>query len=123
MDLLTINALVASDRVLVPVEAAPYSLDGLLDLLGTVRSIQERENTGLQIAGLLLTKVDVRTSMSTEAEAMLREHFGPLVYDVVVPYLAEAPKAAGEHRSMVNTKKSRLGPIYMSLAEVILNAG
>jgi chromosome partitioning protein len=91
---LTVNALAAADRVLVPVQAEYYALEGLSQLLGSIDLVKRRLNPGLGIAGILLTMVDARTRLAAEVEAELRSHFGELVFSTTVPRsirLAEAP--------------------------------
>ncbi len=88
------NALAAADRVLVPVQAEYYALEGLSQLLRSVDIIKARLNPGLQIAGVLLTMVDGRTRLSADVDAELRRHLGELVFATSVPRsvrLAEAP--------------------------------
>jgi chromosome partitioning protein len=91
---LTVNALAASDRVLVPVQAEYYALEGLSQLLRSVDIIKARLNPQLAIAGVLLTMVDGRTRLSAEVDQELRRHLGELVFKTSVPRsvrLAEAP--------------------------------
>jgi len=91
---LTVNALAAADRVLVPVQAEYYALEGLSQLLGSIDLVKRRLNPQLGVAGILLTMVDGRTRLSAEVEAELRSHFGGLVFATTVPRsirLAEAP--------------------------------
>jgi chromosome partitioning protein len=91
---LTVNALAAADRVLVPVQAEYYALEGLSQLLGSIDLVKSRLNPGLGVAGILLTMVDARTRLAAEVEQELRSHFGPLVFTTTVPRsirLAEAP--------------------------------
>ena len=91
---LTVNALAASDRVLVPVQAEYYALEGLSQLVESVELIRRRLNPRLGIGGVLLTMVDGRTRLSSDVEAEVRRHFGALVFKQSVPRsvrLAEAP--------------------------------
>jgi chromosome partitioning protein len=91
---LTVNALAAADRVLVPVQAEYYALEGLSQLLGSIELVKRRLNPQLGLAGILLTMVDGRTRLAAEVEAELRRHFGDLVFATTVPRsvrLAEAP--------------------------------
>ena len=91
---LTVNALAAADRVLVPVQAEYYALEGLSQLLRSVDLIRARLNPRLTIAGVLLTMVDGRTRLSAEVEQEVRRHLGELVFRTAVPRsvrLAEAP--------------------------------
>ncbi len=91
---LTVNALAAADRVLVPVQAEYYALEGLSQLVHSVELVRARLNPRLELAGLLLTMVDGRTRLSADVAAEVRRHFGPLVFATAVPRsvrLAEAP--------------------------------
>jgi chromosome partitioning protein len=91
---LTVNALAAADRVIVPVQAEYYALEGLAQLVQSINLIKTRLNPRLEIAGVLLTMSDGRTRLSAEVEAEVRRHFGALVFDAVVPRsvrVAEAP--------------------------------
>ena len=91
---LTVNALAAADRVVVPVQAEYYALEGLSQLLGTINLVKARLNPDLAIAGILLTMADGRTRLSAEVESELRRHFGGLVFTTTIPRsvrLAEAP--------------------------------
>jgi chromosome partitioning protein len=91
---LTINALVAADRVIVPVQAEYFALEGLAGLLDTLGLIQRRLNPRLAIAGMLLTMHDTRTRLAHDVEREVREHFPDLVFDTVIPRnvrISEAP--------------------------------
>jgi chromosome partitioning protein len=91
---LTVNALAASDRVIVPVQAEYYALEGLSQIVQSIDLVKTRLNPRLGIAGILMTMVDGRTRLSSDVAAEVRRHFGPLVFDTVVPRsvrLAEAP--------------------------------
>jgi chromosome partitioning protein len=91
---LTVNALAAASRALVPVQAEYYALEGLSQLLGTINLVKARLNPELAVAGVLLTMADGRTRLASEVEDELRRHFGELVFMTTVPRsirLAEAP--------------------------------
>jgi chromosome partitioning protein len=91
---LTVNALAASDRVVVPVQAEYYALEGLAQLIHSIDLVKARLNPRLGIAGVLLTMVDGRTRLAADVEQEVRRHFGALVFATVVPRsvrLAEAP--------------------------------
>lgn len=94
LDLLTVNALVAADRIIVPVQCEYYALEGLSRLLETVAHVQSAANPGLRVAGILMTMHDSRTKVSGEVVAEVRSHFPDLAFRTVVPRnvrLAEAP--------------------------------
>ncbi len=91
---LTVNALAAADRVIVPVQTEYYALEGLAQLVQSINLIKTRLNPRLEIAGVLLTMADGRTRLSADVEAEVRRHFGELVFTAVVPRsvrVAEAP--------------------------------
>jgi chromosome partitioning protein len=91
---LTVNALAAADRVLIPVQAEYYALEGLSQLVHSVDLVKARLNPRLALGGLLLTMVDGRTKLAADVEREVRRHFGDLVFKTAVPRsvrLAEAP--------------------------------
>jgi chromosome partitioning protein len=94
LNMLTVNALVASDGVLIPLQCEYYALEGLTALLDTVRQIQGSRNAGLQIEGILRTMHDPRNNLANDVSAQLISHFSDLVFRTVIPRnvrLAEAP--------------------------------
>lgn len=91
---LTVNALVAADKVIVPVQTEYFALEGLAGLLDTLQLIQRELNPRLTVAGMILTMHDGRTRLAQDVEREVREHFPELVFDTVIPRnvrLAEAP--------------------------------
>ena len=91
---LTVNALVAADRVIVPVQTEYFALEGLAGLLDTLSLIQRELNPRLTVAGMLLTMHDARTKLGQDVEREVRSHFPSLVFDTVIPRnvrLGEAP--------------------------------
>ncbi len=91
---LTVNALVAADRVIVPVQAEYFALEGLAGLLDTLSLVQRELNPWLTVAGMLLTMHDGRTRLAQDVEREVREHFPELVFDTVIPRnvrIGEAP--------------------------------
>ncbi len=91
---LTVSALVASEGVVVPLQSEYFALEGISELVATVRRVQARMNPDLEIAGVLLTMYDDRTNLSRDVAAEARRHFADKVFDTVVPRnirLAEAP--------------------------------
>jgi chromosome partitioning protein len=94
LGLLTVNALSAASRLIVPVQCEYYALEGLAQLLQSVELVRTRLNPRLGVTGVLLTMYDARTHLARDVASEVREHFGPLVFDTVVPRsirLAEAP--------------------------------
>ena len=91
---LTVNALAAADRVIVPVQAEYYALEGLAQLMQSINLIKARLNARLALGGVLITMSDGRTNLAAQVEREVRRHFGNLVFETVVPRsvrVAEAP--------------------------------
>jgi len=121
LELLTLNALCAADSILIPVQCEYYALEGLSDLMMTMRAVKRGLNPGLQIFGVLLTMFDGRTNFSSQVAEEVRRHFPGKVYAAVIPRnvrLAEAPS----HGLPVAAydKYSRGAAAYEALAEEIL---
>ena len=94
LGILTLNSLVASDKVIVPIQCEYFALEGLMAFLNTVRLIRERLNASLDILGVLLTMADYRTKIACEVEQEIRQNFKDLVFHTVIHRnvrLAEAP--------------------------------
>ncbi|MBS1270530.1 MAG: Sporulation initiation inhibitor protein Soj [Gammaproteobacteria bacterium] len=94
LNLLTVNALTAADTVIIPMQCEYFALEGLTDLISTIKKIREALNPGLRIEGLLRTMYDVRNSLSMEVSEQLQDHFGGKVYETIIPRnvrIAEAP--------------------------------
>ena len=121
LNILTVNALVAADSVLIPMQCEYYALEGLSALVATVEQIRAAANPALEIEGILRTMFDPRNNLATEVSAQLMMHFGDKVFRTVVPRnvrLAEAPsfgKPALEH-----DKDSRGALAYLALAGEML---
>ena len=91
---LTVNALAAADRVLVPVQAEYYALEGLAEIMRSIELVKTRLNPRLVVAGLLMTMVDSRTRLAQDVEREVRAHFPELVFETVIPRnvrIGEAP--------------------------------
>jgi chromosome partitioning protein len=94
LNMLTVNALVAAQSVLIPMQCEYYALEGLTALLETIEQIRETSNPALQIEGMLRTMYDGRNNLATDVSEQLTHHFGDKVYRTVIPRnirLAEAP--------------------------------
>lgn len=118
---LTINALVAADGVLIPMQCEYYALEGLSALVDTIQKIRRIINPRLEIEGLLRTMYDPRNNLSTDVAAQLEEHFGDKVYRTIVPRnvrLAEAPSHGVP--VLLYDKTSRGALAYLSLARELL---
>ena len=121
LELLTLNALCAADSILIPVQCEYYALEGLSDLMATLRAVKRRLNPKLEIFGVVLTMFDGRTNFSNQVAEEVRRHFPGKVFASVVPRnvrLAEAPShglpVTGYDRS------SRGAKAYLAMAEEIL---
>ena len=115
--LLTVNALVAAQSVLIPMQCEYYALEGLSALLQTIESIQSTLNPNLEIEGLLRTMYDPRNSLTVDVSTQLINHFGDKVYGTVIPRnvrLAEAPSYGVP--VLVYDRKSRGAIAYLALA-------
>ncbi|HEU4856909.1 MAG TPA: ParA family protein [Rhodanobacteraceae bacterium] len=125
LHLLTLNALAAADSVLIPVQCESMALEGLTDLLDTIKAVRVRLNPRLEVEGLLRTMFDVRTALGNDVSEELTRHFGDKVLHSVVPRnvrLAEAPS----HGKPINLydRESRGAIAYLGLAgEMIRKMG
>ncbi|MBE0484119.1 MAG: ParA family protein [Bacterioplanes sp.] len=117
LNMLTVNALVAAQGVLIPMQCEYYALEGLSALMDTVTTIQETLNPKLVVEGLLRTMYDPRNSLTVDVSAQLQSHFGDKVYGTVIPRnvrLAEAPSYGLP--ALLYDKTSRGAMAYLALA-------
>lgn len=122
LGLLTLNALVAADSVIVPVQCEYYPLEGLSHLIRTLRNVRSSFNPELEIEGILLTMFDPRNNLSHEVAKEVRKHFGNKVFDTIIPRnvtLGEAPSFGKP--ALLYDVRSRGAQSYLSLAKEILN--
>ena len=123
LGLLTLNSLTASDAVLIPVQCEYYALEGLSQLLNTVRLVQKHLNQDLKIEGVLLTMLDARTNLGIQVIDEVKKYFQDKVYKTIIPRtvrLSEAP-SHGEP-IIIYDPKSRGAEVYIDLAkEVVAN--
>ena len=120
LELLTLNALCASDGIMIPVQCEYYALEGLSDLMNTLRMVKRKMNPRLEIFGVALTMFDGRTNFSTQVAQEVRKHFPGKVFSTVIPRnirLAEAPS----HGIPVTVydRSSRGSVAYKAMAEEI----
>jgi len=120
IDLLTTNALAASDGVIIPVEPEEYSVNGLADMMEAITTSQSQFNPALEITGVLITKADGRRNSVGAVRADLKEVLGDKVFQTTIPYLNEAPEAVKKRCSCVSMKNSRIGACYMEVAGEVL---
>ena len=124
LSLLTVNALTAAQRVLIPMQCEYYALEGLSDLVGTIKRVRAHLNPQLEIAGLLRTMYDPRNMLSQQVSQQLEAHFGDKVYRTLVPRnvrLAEAPSYGVP--AVLWDAASKGAQAYLALANEILSQG
>ena len=117
LNMLTVNALVAADSVLVPMQCEYYALEGLSALVGTIEQIRASVNPDLEIEGVLRTMFDPRNNLANEVSAQLLTHFGDKVFRTIIPRnvrLAEAPSFGKP--ALLHDKDSRGALAYLALA-------
>src|SRR5699024_5011624 len=124
LGLLTINALTAADSVLIPVQCEYYALEGLSQLLNTIRLVQKHLNTELMIEGVLLTMLDARTNLGLQVTEEVKKYFQEKVYKSIVPRnvrLGEAPS----HGKPITSydPKSKGAEVYLELAKEVIAHG
>jgi len=121
---LTVNGLVAADRVIVPVQTEYFALEGLAGLLDTLQLIQRELNPRLAVAGMLLTMHDGRTRLARDVEREVREHFPALVFDTVIPRNVRIGEAPSFGRPVIHHDPHCAGAdAYFSLAREVAARG
>ena len=121
LNLLTVNGLTAAQAVMIPMQCEYYALEGLSDLVQTIRKVRAHLNPALEIEGLLRTMYDPRNTLSQQVSDQLQKHFGDKVYRTIIPRnvrLAEAPSHGIPAVHFDKTSKGALA--YLSLADEIL---
>ncbi len=121
LSLLTLNALTASDSVLVPMQCEYYALEGLTALLQTIDALKQRLNPELEIEGVLRTMFDVRNNLANAVSAELVNHFGDKVFRTIVPRNVRLAEAPSHGQSIIGyDRASRGGIAYLGLAGEVL---
>ncbi|MBI5106078.1 MAG: ParA family protein [Solirubrobacterales bacterium] len=121
---LTVNALVAADRVIVPVQTEYFALEGLAGLLDTLALVQRELNPRLAVAGMLLTMHDGRTRLARDVEREVREHFPDLVFDTVIPRNVRIGEAPSYGRPVIHYDPHCAGAdAYFELAKEVAARG
>jgi chromosome partitioning protein len=124
LGLLTINALTAGDTVLIPVQCEYYALEGLSQLLNTIRLVQKHLNYDLMIEGVLLTMLDARTNLGIQVIEEVKKYFQEKVYDTIIPRnvrLGEAPSHGKP--IIVYDPKSKGAEVYLDLSKEVVTNG
>lgn len=121
LELLTLNALCAADSILVPVQGEYFALEGLSDLMNTVRIVRRSMNPGLEIEGVLLTMYDGRTNLSIQVAQELKRFFAGKVYSVVIPRNVRVSEAPSHGKPICGYDRTCRGTeAYAALADEFL---
>ena len=124
LGLLTINALTASDSVIIPVQCEYYALEGLSQLLNTIRLIQRHLNKQLMIEGVLLTMLDARTNLGLQVIEEVKMYFQDKVYKSIVPRNVRLGEAPSHGKPItVYDPKSKGAEVYLELAKEVMEVG
>ncbi len=124
LGLLTLNALSAADSVLIPIQCEYYALEGLSQLLNTIRLVQKHLNPSLEIEGVLLTMFDSRLNLSRQVAEDVRKYFGDKVYKTVILRNVRLSEAPSHGKPIILYDAVSTGCVnYMSLAEEVLKNG
>ncbi len=121
LNILTINALVAADAVIIPMQCEYFALEGLTALVNTIRKIRQMLNPRLRIEGLLRTMFDGRNTLANEVSDQLQQHFGDKVYRTIIPRNVRLAEAPSYGKPVIYYDKSSKGAqAYLALAGEIL---
>ena len=119
--LLTLNALVASTQVIIPIQCEYLALEGVADLMKTIEKIKKNFNPSLKIQGVVLTMYDGRSNLAKSVQADVRSYFGPLVFDTIIPRNVRIPEAPSHGKPvMLYDFKSVGAQSYLRLAAEVL---
>lgn len=122
LNMLTINALVAADAMIIPMQCEYYALEGLTALLQTIDKIRKYLNPHLRIEGLLRTMYDPRNNLASQVSAQLLEHFGETVYRTIIPRNVRLAEAPSHGLPIIKYDKASRGALaYLALAGEMLN--
>lgn len=121
---LTINAFTASDSVLIPVQCEYYALEGLSQLLNTVRLVQKHFNKDLKVEGVLLTMLDARTNLGFEVVNEVKKYFREKVYETIIPRNIRLSEAPSYGLSIIDYDiRSKGAEVYQELAKEVMDSG
>jgi chromosome partitioning protein len=120
LGILTINSLTAADSVLIPIQCEYYALEGLSQLLNTIRLVQKHLNTALSIEGVLLTMLDARTNLGIQVIDEVKKYFQDKVYKTIIPRNVRLSEAPSHGQSIITyDPKSRGAEVYIDLAKEV----
>ncbi|MFF2483592.1 ParA family protein [Paenibacillus sp. NPDC058071] len=121
LGLLTINSLTAADSVIIPIQCEYYALEGLSQLLNTVRLVQKHLNTHLQIEGVLLTMLDARTNLGIQVIEEVKKYFQQKVYQTIIPRNVRLSEAPSHGQAIITyDPRSKGAEVYLELAKEVI---
>lgn len=124
LGLLTLNALTAADSVLIPVQCEFYALEGLSQLLNTIRLVQKHLNKSLMIEGVLLTMLDARTNLGLQVVEEVKKYFREKVYRSIIPRNVRLGEAPSHGQSIITyDPRSKGAEVYLELAKEVISSG
>ncbi|WP_188389899.1 ParA family protein [Priestia taiwanensis] len=124
LGLLTINSLTASDSIIIPVQCEYYALEGLSQLLNTVRLVQKHLNKNLEIQGVLLTMLDARTNLGIQVIDEVKKYFQDRVYRSIIPRNVRLSEAPSHGKPIISYDvKSKGAELYLEFAKEVINNG
>ncbi|SFA42671.1 chromosome partitioning protein [Parageobacillus thermantarcticus] len=124
LGLLTLNALTAASSVLIPVQCEYYALEGLSQLLNTIRLVQKHLNNELRLEGVLLTMLDARTNLGIQVIEEVKKYFREKVYNTIIPRNVRLSEAPSHGKPIIlYDVKSRGAEVYLELAKEVLERG
>lgn len=124
LGMLTINALTAAHKVLIPIQSEYYALEGISQLIQTIRMVQQAYNPDLAIGGILITLYDGRMRLSRQVVADVRKNFGKLVFKTVIPRNVRLSEAPSYGQSIFDYEPLSKGALaYSNLAKEVINRG
>jgi len=122
LGILTINSLTAADSVLIPIQCEYYALEGLSQLLNTVRLVQKHLNTSLQIEGVLLTMLDARTNLGIQVIEEVKKYFQQKVYQTIIPRNVRLSEAPSHGQAIITyDPRSKGAEVYLELAKEVVS--
>ncbi|GGF95302.1 sporulation initiation inhibitor protein Soj [Paenibacillus albidus] len=122
LGILTINSLTAADSVIIPIQCEYYALEGLSQLLNTVRLVQKNLNPHLQIEGVLLTMLDARTNLGIQVIEEVKKYFQEKVYRTIIPRNVRLSEAPSHGQSIITyDSRSKGAEVYLELAKEVIS--
>lgn len=124
LGLLTLNSLAATDTVLMPIQCEFYALEGVSQLMNTIELVRNNLNPNIAIEGVLMTMYDSRTKLAEQVVAEVRENFGEVVYQTMIPRTVRLSEAPSYGQPIIYyDKRSKGADVYMKLADEVISRG